>query len=123
VVRAALEAICYQSRDVLEVMTTDSGIRLQALRADGGASANSLLMQMQADVLGVRVQRPAIIETTALGAAYLAGLATGYWSGPDVVAAQWQVGTEFAPAMPPERQEELYAGWHRAVQRARNWIE
>lgn len=122
-VRATLEAICYQSRDVLEVMTTDSGIRLQALRADGGASANSLLMQMQADILGVRVQRPAIVETTALGAAYLAGLATGYWSDLDVVAAQWQVDAEFAPAMPPEQQEELYAGWHRAVQRARDWIK
>jgi glycerol kinase len=120
-VRAALEAICYQSRDVLEAMTADSGIYLQALRADGGAAANNLLMQLQADLLGVPVQRPAVTETTALGAAYLAGLAVGYWSGLDEVAAQWQVGAEFQPAMPAEQRDALYAGWHRAVERARGW--
>jgi glycerol kinase len=122
-VRAALEAICYQSRDVLEAMVADSGIHLRALRADGGAVANSLLMQLQADVLGVSVQKPAVTETTALGAAYLAGLAVGYWSGLDEISAQWRVGAEFAPTMPAEQRDTLYAGWNRAVERARNWIE
>jgi glycerol kinase len=119
--RAALEAICYQSRDLLQAMTTDSGIRLQALRADGGAAANNLLMQLQADLVGVPVQRPVVTETTALGAAYLAGLAVGYWSGLEEVAAQWQVDAEFAPAMPSAQRDTLYAGWQRAVERARGW--
>ena len=119
--RAALEAICYQSRDLLQAMTTDSGIRLQALRADGGAAANNLLMQLQADLVGVPVQRPVVTETTALGAAYLAGLAVGYWSGLEEVAAQWQVDAEFAPAMPKAQRDTLYAGWQRAVERARGW--
>lgn len=120
-VRAALEAICYQSRDVLEAMVADSGIQLQALRADGGAAANNLLMQLQADLLGVPVQRPAVTETTALGAAYLAGLAVGYWSGLDEIAAQWQVEAEFKPTMATAERDALYAGWQRAVQRARDW--
>lgn len=120
-VRAALEAICYQSRDLLEVMVADSGIQLQALRADGGAAANNLLMQLQADLLGVPVQRPAVTETTALGAAYLAGLAVGYWSGLDEIAAQWQVEAEFRPTTAAAERDALYAGWHRAVQRARDW--
>ncbi len=120
--RAALESICYQSRDVLEAMAQDSGIRLQALRADGGAAANGLLMQMQADLLGVPVQRPAVTETTALGAAYLAGLAVGYWSSPEEVARQWAVDAHFAPALPPEERDRLYGDWKRAVERARGWI-
>jgi glycerol kinase len=120
--RAALEAICYQSRDVLEAMVADSGIALEALRADGGAVANDLLMQLQADLLGVPVQRPAVTETTALGAAYLAGLAVGYWSGLEEIAAQWQVDAEFVPAMSAGRRDALYAGWQRAVERARGWI-
>jgi glycerol kinase len=119
--RAALEAICYQSRDVLEAMVADSGIHLQALRADGGAAANNLLMQLQADLLGVPVQRPAVTETTALGAAYLAGLAVGYWSGMDEIAAQWRIGAEFEPRMTAARRDGLYAGWQRAVERARDW--
>jgi glycerol kinase len=119
--RAALEAICYQSRDLLEAMVADSGIRLQALRADGGAAANDLLMQLQADILGVAVQRPAVTETTALGAAYLAGLAVDYWSGLDEIAAQWRVDVEFGPGMGEEERERLYAGWRRAVERARGW--
>jgi glycerol kinase len=125
--RAALEGICYQSRDLLEAMTADAiragGVRLQALRADGGAAANDLLMQFQADVLGVPVQRPAITETTALGAAYLAGLAVGYWSGPGELASQWQVDAEFKPAMPAEQRDSLYAGWQRAVKRAQGWVQ
>ena len=119
--RAALEAICYQSRDLLEAMVADSGIRLQALRADGGAAANDLLMQLQADVLGVAVQRPAVTETTALGAAYLAGLAVDYWSGLDEIAAQWRVDAEFGPGMGEQQRERLYAGWRRAVERSRGW--
>jgi glycerol kinase len=119
--RAALESICYQSRDVLEAMSSDSGIHLQALRADGGAAANNLLMQLQADLLGVPVQRPAVTETTALGAAYLAGLAVGYWSDQEEIAALWQVSAEFEPAMTPDRRDHLYAGWQRAVERSRNW--
>jgi glycerol kinase len=121
IARAALEALCYQSRDVLEAMAADSGIGLAALRADGGAAANDLLMQLQADLLGVTVQRPAVTETTALGAAYLAGLAVGYWSGLDEIAAQWRIDAEFEPAMPAGRRDALYAGWQRAVERARGW--
>jgi glycerol kinase len=117
-----LEAICYQSCDLLDAMTADSGIRLQALRADGGAAANDLLMQLQADLLNVPVQRPAITETTALGAAYLAGLAVGYWSGLDEIAAQWRVGAQYEPAMESTQREALYAGWQRAVERSRGWI-
>ena len=90
---------------------------------DGGAVSNSLLMQLQADLLGVPVQRPAVTETTALGAAYLAGLAVGFWSGQDEIAAQWQVDAEFVPAMSGERRDALYAGWQRAVARSRGWIE
>jgi glycerol kinase len=122
VARAALEAICYQSRDLLEAMTADSGIQLQALRADGGAAANDLLMQLQSDLLGVPVERPAVTETTALGAAYLAGLATGYWSDLNEIAAQWRIGGQFMPAMDATRRDALYAGWKRAVERAQGWV-
>jgi glycerol kinase len=121
--RAALEAICYQSRDLLEAMRADSGIRLQTLRADGGAAANNLLMQLQADLLGVSVQRPTVTETTALGAAYLAGLAVGYWSGLGEITSQWQTDAEFEPIMPAEQRDALYAGWQRAVARAQDWVE
>ncbi len=125
-VRAALEGICYQSRDLLEAMAADAintgGVRLQALRADGGAAANDLLMQFQADIMGVPVQRPAVTETTALGAAYLAGLAVGYWSGLDEVARQWRVDAEFTPSMPADQRDSLYAGWQRAIDRARGWV-
>jgi glycerol kinase len=121
--RAALEAICYQSRDVLEAMVADSGIRLQALRADGGAATNSLLMQLQADLLGVPVQRPVVTETTALGAAYLAGLAVGYWPNLQEIAGQWRTDAEYRPTMAVDRRDALYAGWRRAVQRAQGWAE
>ena len=121
--RAALEAICYQSRDVLEAMVLDSGIHLETLRADGGAAANDLLMQLQADLLGVPVQRPVITETTALGAAYLAGLAVGFWPDLETIGAQWRAGAEFRPTMPPEGRDALYRGWQRAVERAREWAE
>jgi glycerol kinase len=121
--RAALEAIAYQTADVLHAMEADSGIRLSELRVDGGATRNDFLMQFQADVLGVPVARPRILETTALGAAYLAGLGVGYWSGADEIARQWHADRIFEPAMDRGRAEELMAGWRKAVQRAQNWAE
>lgn len=121
VVRAALESIAYQTRDVLEAMHADSGLSLQALRVDGGAVRNDFLMQFQADILGVPVQRPAVTETTALGAAYLAGLAAGFWSSQDQIARQWVVERTFEPVMSVDHREALYAGWRRAVDRARAW--
>jgi glycerol kinase len=119
--RAALEAIAMQSRDVLAAMQKDAGITLAGLRVDGGAAANDLLMQIQADVLGVPVVRPKVLETTALGAAYLAGLAVGYWKDSAEVAANWQVDRTFEPAMPRARVEALVAGWDRAVERSKGW--
>ncbi|NPV71854.1 MAG: glycerol kinase GlpK [Firmicutes bacterium] len=120
-VRATLESIAYQTRDVLESMTADSGIELKALRVDGGAVKNGLLMQFQSDILGVPVERPVITETTALGAAYLAGLAVGFWSGLDEVAKKWKVDAGFDPAMEAGTRDKMYAGWKRAVQRAAGW--
>jgi glycerol kinase len=121
IVRAALESIAYQSCDVLEAMHADSALSLQALRVDGGAVRNDFLMQFQADILGVPVQRPAVTETTALGAAYLAGLAVGFWSSQEQIARQWVVERTFEPAMPTDQRDRLYAGWRRAVDRARSW--
>ncbi len=115
IVRAALEAIAYQSTDVLRVMQEESGIALTELRVDGGATANRFLMQFQADLLGVPVVRPHVLETTALGAAYLAGLAVGYWSSREALAEQWAVSAAFEPAMTEERRTALYDGWKRAV--------
>ncbi len=121
VVRAALEAMAFQSRDVIEAVEADSDVELDELRVDGGAAANDLLLQIQADILGRDVVRPAVTETTALGAAYLAGLATGFWKGTEDVAANWHVDRRFTPQMPTERREELYAGWKLAVERAKAW--
>ena len=121
VVRAALEAMAFQSRDVIEAVEADSDVKLDELRVDGGAAANDLLLQIQADILGRDVVRPAVTETTALGAAYLAGLATGFWRSTDDVAANWRIDRRFTPQMPAERREELYAGWKRAVERAKGW--
>jgi glycerol kinase len=123
IVRAALEAIAYQTRDVLEAMQKDSGINLQALKVDGGAVKNNFLMQFQSDILGVPVDRPVVNETTALGAAYLAGLAVGYWKGKAEIAQKWDVDRHFQPAMSVRKQEDLYQGWKKAVERARNWEE
>ena len=122
-VRAALEAIAYQSRDVLEAMTRDAGVVVDALRVDGGATANDFLCQFQADVMGVSVLRPAVIETTALGAAYLAGLGVGMWPSLDALAGRWSVERTFTPAMDASRREALYDGWRRAVARARGWAQ
>ncbi len=121
IARATLESMCYQTRDVLEAMGADSSIQVRALRVDGGAVVNNLLMQFQADILGVAVQRPKVAETTALGAAYLAGLATGFWSSSKEVAEQWVVDHTFEPQMSADQREELYANWKRAVERSLNW--
>ncbi len=121
IVRATLEAIAYQTRDVVDAMSADSGLTLETLRVDGGAVVNDFLMQFQADILGVTVQRPAVTETTALGAAYLAGLATGFWNSQAEIAGQWQLEREFEPAMSEDQRQSLYAGWQRAVERARAW--
>ena len=121
IARAALESIAYQSMDVLTAMEADAGLRLTQLRVDGGASRNTLLMQFQADILGVPVVRPKIAETTALGVAYLAGLAVGYWKDPSEIASQWQIDRVFEPDLSPERREERKAGWAKAVNRAKEW--
>ena len=123
VVRATLESIAYQTRDVLESMKADSGLELPALRVDGGAVANDFLMQFQSDILGVPVQRPAVTETTALGAAYLAGLAVGYWESQDEIQKQWRIDSTFEPSMGNDEREKLYAGWKKAVERSRAWSE
>jgi len=120
-VRAALEAIAFQSRDVLDAMATDADVTIDALRVDGGATANDFLCQFQADIMGVTVLRPAVIETTALGAAYLAGLGVGLWPSLDVLAQRWTVERRFTPAMAAERRRALYDGWRRALERAREW--
>jgi glycerol kinase len=119
--RAALEGIAYQVADVLRAMEADSGIAISELRVDGGAAANDLLMQFQADILGVPVVRPQVLETTALGAAYLAGLAVGYWESVDGIQTQWQVDRRFDPSLAEAHTRELRAGWERALARARGW--
>jgi glycerol kinase len=123
IVRATLESIAYQTRDVLTAMNADSGLTLPALRVDGGAVQNDFLMQFQADILGVPVQRPAVTETTALGAAYLAGLATGYWQSQDEIEAKWAVEATFEPQMGDDERELRYTRWQKAVERARAWAE
>lgn len=123
IARAALASIAYQTVDILRAMQNDSGIELQELRVDGGASKNDLLMQFQADVLGVPVVRPVITETTALGAAYLAGIAVEFWKSQDEVAAQWQRERRFDPRMSEEERNNRLDQWHRAVERASAWVE
>ena len=121
IARATLESIAYQVADVLEAMQADAGIRLSELRVDGGATQNDLLMQFQADLLGVPVVRPKIIETTALGAAYLAGLGVGYWRDTLEIDAQWQSERIFEPAMAREEAQRLLLQWRRALARAADW--
>ncbi|HOB34600.1 MAG TPA: glycerol kinase GlpK [Bacillota bacterium] len=123
IVRATLEAIAYQTRDVLEAMQQDAGLKLRLLKVDGGAAANDFLMQFQADILDVPVERPQTVETTALGAAYLAGLAAGFWSGQEDVAANWLLDRRFEPRMAAAERDKLYRGWRKAVERARAWAE
>ncbi len=121
IARAALEAIALQTADVFDAMARDSGIALKELRVDGGASQNNLLMQMQADFLGVPVVRPRVVETTALGAAYLAGLATGFWADAAQISAQWQVDQRFVPQMSAADRKAKLARWRQAVARSRGW--
>ncbi len=123
IARAALEAIAFQSAEVLHSMQKDAGIRLKELRVDGGAAANDTLMQFQADILGVPVLRPRVLETTALGAAYLAGLATGVWKDSAAICRQWAVGRRFKPQMSRAEADARMQGWRRALQRSKNWIE
>lgn len=123
IVRATLESIAYQTRDVLEAMQEDSGIELQALKVDGGAVANNFIMQFQSNILGVPVDRPEVTETTALGAAYLAGLAVGFWKSKDEIAEKWAVNRIFKCEMDEDEKEKLYTGWKKAVDRSRNWEE
>jgi glycerol kinase len=121
IARATIEAIAYQVRDVVDAMNADSGERFAELRVDGGAAGNDSLLQFQADMLDVPVERPVVQETTALGAAYLAGLAVGYWRDVADLEAIWSLDRRFTPSMEPVRRERLYAGWRRAVERARGW--
>ena len=121
--RAALEATAFQSREVLEAMEADSGVRLTSLKVDGGMVANELLMQFQADMLGVPVVRPQVSETTALGAAYAAGLATGYWADLDELRSHWQPDKQWMPQATGAHRDEMYAMWKKAVSRTLNWID
>jgi len=123
IARAALEGIAYQVTDVLHAMESDAKVRLKELRVDGGACANNLLMQFQADLLRVPVVRPRVSETTALGAAYLAGLAVGYWKNLGEIASQWQTDRRFVPAMNTTARKKLMAGWSKALGRAKDWAE
>ena len=122
-IRAALEAIAYQTNDVLQAMVEDSGLSLTELKVDGGACRNNFLMQVQADIINCAVKRPAITETTALGVAYLAGLAVGYWNSKEEIAQRWHVEQQFVPEMEAEVREENCRGWRKAVDKAMNWID
>ena len=113
--------MAFQTRDVLDAMQKDSGIELSELKVDGGASVNHPLMQFQADILGVRVRRPAVAETTALGAAYLAGLAVGYWREPADIVGNWALDCEYQPRMSPVKRNARYARWQEAVRRTKDW--
>jgi glycerol kinase len=119
--RAALDSIAYQTMDVLKAMEADAGIAIKELRVDGGATANNLLMQFQSDLLHTKVVRPSVVETTALGAAYLAGLAVGYWSSTDEIQEQWQMERVFSPSMPEEERTQLSEGWKRAINTTISW--
>ena len=121
IARAALEATAYQTRDVLDAMTSDTGFKVPVLRVDGGGTANGLLMQLQADVLNTSLERSAIAETTALGAAYLAGLSVGFWADQDEISDLWQADRRFEPTMDEERRQDSYGRWKSAVACAKGW--
>ena len=123
IIRATLESLAYQTYDVLTAMQEDSGIKLSALKVDGGACANNFLMQFQSNVIQVPVQRPVCIETTALGAAYLAGLAVGYWSSKEEVMENWAVSRTFVPEMDEATSKKLIKGWEKAVGRSLKWAD
>ena len=122
IIRATLESLAYQTKDVLDAMQSDSGIKLNSLKVDGGAVANNLMMQFQSDILNVAVERPKITETTALGAAYLAGLAVGFWKNKEELVDSWQIDRKFEPNMDEKARKELYLGWLKAVRRTMNWL-
>ncbi|MFN2513675.1 MAG: glycerol kinase GlpK [Pyrinomonadaceae bacterium] len=121
--RATLEAICYQTRDVLDAMVKDSGVRLEVLKVDGGATVNDTLMQLQSDILGVPVVRPVVAETTALGSAYAAGLAVGFWSNVEEMRRNWQADRQWEPRWSADQREAGYVGWQKAIERSLNWID
>jgi len=121
--RAALEATAYQTREVLDAMEADSGVKLKSLKVDGGMVANDLLMQFQADILDVPVVRPVIVETTALGAAYAAGLAIGFWKDFEELKLNWKKDRVWQPSMNQDTRSRLYVGWKKAVDRTLNWVE
>jgi glycerol kinase len=121
--RATLEAICYQSKDVADAMEKDSGVKLEVLKVDGGVTANELCMQMQADILGVPVSKPVVAETTALGAAYAAGLAVGFWNNTDELVQNWNEDKRWSPEWNDEQRAEGYKGWEKAVQRTLDWVD
>jgi len=123
IARAALEATAYQTREVLDAMEADSGVKLTALKVDGGMVFNELLMQFQSDLLNVPVIRPKVAETTALGAAYAAGLAIGFWKDYEELRANWGRDKEWAPAMDGDERKKLYSGWKKAVTRTFDWVE
>jgi glycerol kinase len=123
IIRAAQESIAYQSADLVSAIEKDTGITIQSLKADGGASRDAFLMQFQADILGKEVCRPVIRETTALGAAYLAGLATGVWGSVEEISGNWSCDVAFTPNMEPEERNKLLRGWHKAVGRSLDWAE
>jgi glycerol kinase len=121
--RAALESTAYQTCDVIEAMEADSGVPLKTLKVDGGMVANELLMQFQADILDVPVVRPTVTETTALGAAYAAGLAVGFWESTEALRKNWDVDRTFEPRMPSAERDALLAGWKKAVTRTLDWVD
>jgi glycerol kinase len=123
IARAALESIALQTKDVLKAMESDSGITIKELRVDGGATVNDTLMQFQSDILGIPLVRPVISETTALGAAYLAGLSVGFWKDTDEIARQWKVDKRFEPNMPASKVNDITEAWHKAIEKSKSWIE
>ena len=123
IIRATLESIAYQVNDVLEAMRADSGIALAALKVDGGASANDFLMQTQADIIHAPVNRPVCVETTAMGAAYLAGLAVGYWANKEEVIKNWAIDKKFEPEVEEEERQKRIKGWNKAVKYAYGWAK
>ena len=123
IIRATLDSLAYQANDVLQAMQADSGIELAALKVDGGASANNYLMQTQSDLINAPVQRPQCVETTAMGAAYLAGLAVGYWASKEDVIKNWSIDRTFQPAIAAEEREARIKGWNKAVKCAYGWAK
>ena len=121
IIRATLESIAYQTKDVIDAMINDSEINLTTLRADGGAASNNFLMQFQSDILNANIEIPDVTETTALGAAYLAGLAVDFWKSKGEIVQNWGINRKFKPMMTPKMREKLYAGWKKAVERSKSW--